>query len=213
MCECGCTMSDDRYTFPGPGKSLYLLTLSAECKSCDAPPGVTLELIEPGNSLYDECKKGEFTNGPLVFEKWPDSLGIAIIAGLRQHEFVKRTLQHLEGIEVAHFCEKGKFDKIGAETILEEMYEDSQVKPHFPSSRKPVAGESSKSVPKVMARFEFEITRTIEFATTVTVNAKDEDDAEAKVNQKIADGLAKGIEVTYPKEWDISSDETDYQQR
>lgn len=133
MCECGCTMNDDKYTFPGPGKSYYLLTLSGECKSCDAPPGVTLELIEPGASLYAEYKRGDFNTEQLKLEKWPDSKGVAFITGMRSHEFVKSVLRHLEGLEVKHFVENGRIDRIGAETILEEMYDDSQVRPYVVS--------------------------------------------------------------------------------
>ena len=132
MCECGCTMNDDRYVFPAPGKSFYLLTLSAKCNSCDAPPGITLELIEPDNCLYREYKRGDFTDGPLKFEKWADSKGVAIITGMRQHEFVKATAAHLIGVSSKELGQKGRIDKIGAETILKEMYGDSQVKPHFP---------------------------------------------------------------------------------
>jgi hypothetical protein len=129
MCECGCEANADRYTLPGPGKSFYLISLSAECLNCDAPPGVTIELIEPSNTLYRDYKEGEFNTEPLKLEKWPDSKGVAIVAGMRQHEFVKSVKSHLEGMEVEHFTEKGRIDRIGAETILEEMYEDSQVKP------------------------------------------------------------------------------------
>lgn len=137
MCECGCTMSDDRYTFPGPGKTFYVLSLSGECKSCDAPPGITIEHIKPGDALYDDYRRGDFIDGPLKFEKWPDNLGVAIVTGMRQDEFVKSTKQHLIGIASADFGEKGKIDRIGAETILEELYDDSQVKPWLVGGPKP----------------------------------------------------------------------------
>jgi hypothetical protein len=54
MCECGCTSNDLRYNndlrykFPGPGKSFYLLTLTAGCTACDAGSGVMIEHIKPG---------------------------------------------------------------------------------------------------------------------------------------------------------------------
>lgn len=144
MCECGCTMNDEKLTFPGPGKSFYILSLAAECKSCDAPPGITIELIEPGNVLWDEYKRGEFVDGPLQFEKWRDSKGVAIVTGMRQHEFVKATISNLMGLEIEDFCEGGKIDESGAEVILEEMYDDSQVKPHVIGAKKPAVDGTGK---------------------------------------------------------------------
>lgn len=130
MCECGCTSNDTRYTMPGPGKSFYIVSLCVACVECDAPPGITIELIEPGHILWDEYKRGEFTDGPLKFEKWPSNLGAAIVTGFRRHEFVAAVQGHLTGINVADFDdEDGRIDEIGAEVILEEMYRDSWVKP------------------------------------------------------------------------------------
>jgi hypothetical protein len=128
MCECGCTMSDDKYRLPGPGKSFYLVTLAGMCKNCDAPPGVTIELIEPTNSMYREYKGDDYGVSPLKLEKWADSLGVAIITGMRQHEFVKATQSHLIGLN-SHDFGGPKLDQIAAETILEELYDDSQVRP------------------------------------------------------------------------------------
>lgn len=129
MCECGCTMNDERYRFPGPDKSFYLLTLSGGCVDCDAGPGVSIELIEPNNSLYREYKRGEFTNGKLRFEKWPDSKGAAVVVGYRQHEFIRALLQHLIGVSSEELGENGVIDEAGAEVILEEMYEDAMFRP------------------------------------------------------------------------------------
>ncbi len=129
MGECGCTMNDNKYTLPGPGKSFYLVSLSGGCVDCDAPPGVTIELIKPGDPLYAEYKSGEYVDGPMTLSNWGDSKGVAIITGHRRHEFVKETLSHLNGLEVKHFVDHGRIGKTGAETILEEMYEDSRVKP------------------------------------------------------------------------------------
>lgn len=129
MCECGCTSNDDRYTFPGPGDSFYLLSLAGDCRSCDAPSGITLELIEPSNTLYEEYKRGTFTRGKLKFEKWPDSKGVAIITGMCMHEFIAALRSHLIGVSSVELGENGLIDDAGAEVILEEMYEDAQVQP------------------------------------------------------------------------------------
>lgn len=131
MCECGCTSNDDRYTFPGPGKSFYLLTLSGHCVECDAPSGVSIEQIEPSNVLYKEYKRGEFSNGPLLFESWPDSKGAAVVVGMRRHEFIKALLSHLVGVSSDDMGEDGKIDEAGADVILEEMYDDAQVRPQL----------------------------------------------------------------------------------
>jgi hypothetical protein len=131
-------MSDDRYTIPGPGRSFYVLSLAGACTNCDAPPGFTIELIEPGNSLYREYKRGDFNTEPLKFEKWADSKGIAVITGMRKHEFVGATKGHLIGVNSKDFGERGRIDRIGAETILEEMYDDSQTKPAVVKAAKAV---------------------------------------------------------------------------
>lgn len=129
MCECGCTSNDRRYSFPGPRKSFYILTLSGGCVDCDAPSGVTIERINPGDFMYDRANREDFLDGKLPFEKWPGSEGVAIITGLRRHEFVKALQIHLVGTEI---IEDGTIDEIGAEVLLEEAYEDSVVTPHFP---------------------------------------------------------------------------------
>ena len=129
MCECGCTSNDDRFSFPGPGKSFYILTLSGGCVDCDAPSGVSIELIEPENVMFIDYRRGEFLNGKLKFEKWPDSKGAAIVTGLRKHEFVKALMSHLVGVSSDEMGENGKIDEPGADVILDEMYEDSQVRP------------------------------------------------------------------------------------
>jgi len=129
--------SDLRYTFPATSKeSFYLLTLSGGCVGCDASPGVTIELIDKSNVLWDEYKRGEFIDGKLKFEKWPDSKGVAIITGFRKHEFVKALTSHLTGTSWDGLTDRdGKVDEIGAEVVLEEMYLDSLVKPHFPTKQ------------------------------------------------------------------------------
>lgn len=134
MCECGCTANDERFTFPGPGKSFYLLTLSAGCDECDAPSGVIIERIKPGDFLYSKENREDFIDGELTFEKWNDSEAAPIVTGFRKHEFVKALTSHLVGTTVFDLCdeESGVFDEIAAETLLEEMYDDSMVKPHFP---------------------------------------------------------------------------------
>ena len=135
MCECGCTSSDERYSFPGPGKSFYVLTLSRGCVECDAPSGVTIEHIKPGKFLYDDkVYREELIEGELEFQDWRDSEGVAIVTGMLRHEFIKALQPHLVGTDVG---EDGTIDEIGAEVLLEEAYEDSVVKPHFPKQPPP----------------------------------------------------------------------------
>lgn len=134
MCECVCVANDDRYTFPGPGKSFYLLTLSGGCISCDAPSGVSIERVKPGDFLHKYVKENRdtYTCGELSFEKWSDSEGVGIVTGFRQHEFIAALLSHLVGVSSDEMGEDGKIDEDGADVILEEMFSDAVVKPHFP---------------------------------------------------------------------------------
>lgn len=136
MGECGCTMNDRKYWFPGPGRFLYLLTLSAGCIDCDAPSGVTIELLKPGDFMAERKHLDEFTEGPLPFEKWSDSMGVAVVAGLRRHEFVAKLRSHLVGVDSNELGTDGVLDEDGADVILEEAYEDSVVMPHFPAAPK-----------------------------------------------------------------------------
>lgn len=130
MCECGCTSNDKHYSFPGPGKSFYVLTLSRGCVECDGPSGISIEHIKPGMFLYEKTHREEFIDGELKFNKWPDSLGVAFVTGLLKHEFIEAIKPHLVGTEVG---EDGAIDDIGAEVLLEEAYEDSVVRPHLPT--------------------------------------------------------------------------------
>lgn len=136
MCECGCVMNDDRYTFHGPGKTFYLLTLSAGCVDCDAPSGVSIQHVRPGEFLFNYVKENpEHIDGKLTFEKWgDDSRGVGITTGLRRHEFVKALASHLIGVSSKEMGENGVIDEAGAEVILEEAFEDSIVKPHIPKT-------------------------------------------------------------------------------
>lgn len=131
MGECGCMSNYDRYIFPAPGKAFYLLTLAGACPNCDSPSGVSIERIDPSNTLYQEYKRGEFVRGHLVFEKWPDSHGVGIVTGMRKDEFVKELLKHLVGVSSDDMGDDGVIDEIGAEVILEEMYEDSTTQPRL----------------------------------------------------------------------------------
>lgn len=131
MCECGCISNDDRYTFPAPKKGMYVLTLSQACTNCVAPSGVTIELIESSHPLYKQYKRGDFTRGQLPFEKWPDCKRAAIICGLLRGEFVEAALGHLFGVDSRQLGDDGVIDEIGAEVILDEMYEDVQVHPRL----------------------------------------------------------------------------------
>ena len=130
MCECGCTSNDLRYWFPSPGKQVYLLTLSKGCIDCDAPSGVSIELIDKSSYMFQN--REDYLDGELKFEDWCDSKGVAIVTGLRRHEFVKALQEHLIGVSSDEMGENGVIDESGAEVILEEMFKDSQVKPHFP---------------------------------------------------------------------------------
>jgi hypothetical protein len=130
MCECGCVEGETRYTLPGPEKSFYVVALYGGCVDCDAPAGITIEEIKPSHTLYKGYEK-EFTDGSLKLKKWRGSRGVAITTGLTKREFVKAVESHLIGVQSKEFSEGGdKIDKFGAEAILEEMYDDSTVKPH-----------------------------------------------------------------------------------
>lgn len=129
MCQCGCMENDERLTLPGPGESFYVISLYSGCADCDNPAGVTIELITPKDTLYKDYKAGEFIDGPLKMKNWRGSKGAAIITGMTKEQFVKATLSHLIGVDSNEFSGDGGLDKIAAETILEELYDDSQVKP------------------------------------------------------------------------------------
>ncbi len=132
MCECGCVMNHRRFSFPGPGKAFYILTLLGACENCSAPTAVWIELIEPGHALWDDYKRGDFLDGPLLFDQWPDNKGISITTGLLSSEFVKALSSHLIGVNSTELGENGLIDAAGAEVILEEMYADAQVQPYLP---------------------------------------------------------------------------------
>lgn len=129
MCECGCDMNSERFWFPAPRNAIYLLTLRTACVHCVAPPSILLEVINPEDPLYRDYKRGDFQTKPLPFEVWPDSRGVAITTGLMREEFVKACSKHLIGTGADMFGEDGSVDADGAEVILEEMYEDSQIRP------------------------------------------------------------------------------------
>lgn len=131
MCECGCTSNDSKYLFPAPGNKVYMLTLSGGCVDCDAPSGVTIERIS--KSDLHVRHKDDYTDGDLKFENWRDSEGVAIVTGMLQHEFVAALKGQLVGVNPSDLAddESGLIDDAGAETLLEEMYDDSTVKPHI----------------------------------------------------------------------------------
>lgn len=129
MGECGCSMNDDKYTLPGPGKSFYVISLASHCCNCCAPAGISIERIDPGHVLWREYKQGEFTQGQLPLQQWPDNLGVGIVVGMEKHEFVKAMMTHLVGVSSNELGENGKIDEYGAEVIAEEMYEDACFRP------------------------------------------------------------------------------------
>lgn len=130
--ECGCSEFDLRYTFPGPGGCLYLLTLSRACMNCDSPSGVSIERIQPGHFYYGKEERKDFTDGELKFEQWSDTEGVAIITGMLRSEFIAALSKHLIGVSSEELGVDGKIDRAGADVILEEMYADAIVRPHFP---------------------------------------------------------------------------------
>lgn len=79
--------------------------------------------------MHSREAREDFIDGKLHFEKWSDSEGVAIVTGLMRHEFVKALTPHLVGLEDGGDV----LDEIGAEVLLEEAYDDSVVKPHFPA--------------------------------------------------------------------------------
>ena len=130
MCECGCVGNDDKYTLPGPGESIYVLRLAGECVDCDAPPGIVIELLYPGDAEFEEAAvNGMYGYRPLTLNDWPDSKGASIVTGMRKHEFIKAMLPHLVGVDSRKLGENGVLDEVGADVIAEEMYEDSQTRP------------------------------------------------------------------------------------
>lgn len=138
MCECGCTMNDRRYRLPAPGKSFYLVKLSGACVDCDAPPGITIELVEPTHTLYRDYKRGDFETMPLKLEKWVDTKGVAIRTGMQQRQFVEAMAKHLVGLDSKEMGGgDGRIDDVGAETIAEEMYEDSTTVPTLVKDARP----------------------------------------------------------------------------
>jgi hypothetical protein len=133
MCECGCVSNDKHYRFSGPGKTFYILTLSGCCLSCDAPSGICVRHIKPGEFLHEWYSDPEKLDGELSFENWGDgSGGAAVVIGMLRSEFIESTKSHLIGIDPKDFADNdGLIDGIGAEAILEEMYEDAQKKPEL----------------------------------------------------------------------------------
>lgn len=61
-----------------------------------------------------------------------------------------------------------------------------------------------------METFVFEITRRIELATTIEVEARNEEEAENKVKDLIADGFTNQITISCPDCWETADDDTDY---
>ena len=118
-----------KYVFPAPKRAIYILTLSGGCVSCDTPAGFIIELIEPTDTLYSEYRRGDFIDGELQFEQWPDSRGVAIKTGMRRHEFVAALRQHLVGVGSEMFGDAGNIDDVAADEILEEAFEQAQVRP------------------------------------------------------------------------------------
>jgi hypothetical protein len=131
MCECGCSMNNNTYRLPGPGGSVYLITFQRACTNCDASSGLTIEKFESEAALEEYA----FELPPeLPLEKWPESMGCAVITGHRKHEFVKALKSGLIGLKSDDFADnKGDgLDETAAETILEDLYDESVVTPRLP---------------------------------------------------------------------------------
>lgn len=129
MCECGCVSSRRRYRFPAPGKCTYLLTLIPHCVDCNWPSAVSIELVEPSGWLYREIRDGDCLVGDLPFEKWPDSQGVLVECGHMKNGFIDLLRRHLIGVSSDELGTDGLIDDVGADVILEEMYEDAQFSP------------------------------------------------------------------------------------
>lgn len=129
MCECGCVGNDDRYTLKGPNKSLYIIHLHGGCTNCDSSPGLMIEHVLKTDVMYNEFRNGEFIDGELPFINGADRKFCPITTGFRKHEFIKKMTDWLVGIDSEELGDEGVVDEAGAEVILEEMYEDSLVKP------------------------------------------------------------------------------------
>lgn len=131
MGECGCSLNDDKYWFPGPGESYYLLTLSAACTECDTPDGISLEHVKPGDVTYNTSRHEDYCDGQLVFAKWPHNDGVAIVTSLRRHEFIAKLLSHLVGVDSRELSDGDALDDAAADVILDEMYPAATVKPQI----------------------------------------------------------------------------------
>lgn len=144
MGECGCSMNDRHYRFPGPGKTFYILTLSRSCIDCDAPAGICIRHIKPGEFNHEWFSDPEHYDGDLPFEMWGDgSDGAAVKTGVRRHEFVDAVKSHLIGIDSKEFADEGKreIDESGAEVIAEEMYVDADAAPELMLPGRTVSSE------------------------------------------------------------------------
>lgn len=128
MCECGCTMNNEYYLLPAPRGEVYLITFSRPCVDCDAPAGISIERFKSKSII--EHYMGELPP-ELPMEKWPESFGVCIATGYLRHEFVKAMKGNLIGLKSDDYADKpgDGLDKIAAETILEDMYDDSTFTP------------------------------------------------------------------------------------
>lgn len=130
MCECGCIGNDQKYRLPGPGEAIYLISLSVACENCDAPSGVSIELLQPSSATFKEYTADEMYGvEPLELNDWPDSKGVGIVTGMLKDEFIKAMVPHLVGVDSRKLGENGVLDEVGAEVIVEEMYADSWLQP------------------------------------------------------------------------------------
>jgi hypothetical protein len=123
-------MNDDRYILPGPSNSFYLFSLSAACRNCDGPDGITIEWFDNMRALREWLAGAELPP-QLCFADWPDTKGLCIVTGRTKDEFVKALKGNLVGADANSFVDEssGICDEIAAETILEEMYEDTTFQP------------------------------------------------------------------------------------
>jgi len=117
---------------PGPGGAVYLITFQRACTNCDGPASIMIERFASKKAL----KEYAFELPPeLPLEKWPESMGCAIITGYVKSEFVKALKPGLIGIKSDDFADKSGegLDADSAEVILEDMYDESTVTPHLPT--------------------------------------------------------------------------------
>jgi hypothetical protein len=132
MCECGCSGNADHYVLPGPNRSVYLITLQSACINCDGPDGITIELFPSKRAVREYlCWADDEFPETVPLDKWPCSKGACISTGRTKGEFIETMKKQFVGFQPKGLLDEGQdaFDENAAEVIVEEMYEDSTMRP------------------------------------------------------------------------------------